>query len=221
MVRTIIKIDSERCNGCGLCIGSCHEAAIVLEDGRAKLLREDYCDGLGNCLPVCPVGAIAFEEREAAAYNEAAVKLHLDQANCSGACDFALEEKDVNEQKSVSQLRQWPVQIRLAPAQAPYFQQADLLVSADCCAYAHGDFHNQFMRDRITLVGCPKLDNVDYSIKLANIFQHNSLASITVLRMEVPCCSGMEQAVQHALARSGKQIPCRTIVLKIPGASSG
>jgi len=192
MLRRIIDIDEEKCNGCGLCATACHEGAIGMVDGKAKLLRDDYCDGLGDCLPACPTGAITFVEREAVPYNEAAVK-------------------------SGSQLRQWPVQIKLAPFKAPWLQGAKLLIAADCTAFAYGNFHRDFIKDHAVLVGCPKLDAVDYSLKLAEIFKNNDLRSVTVVRMEVPCCGGMEFAVKKALQDSGKDIPFEVVTISVEG----
>ena len=198
MIRRIIQIDEEKCNGCGLCAEACHEGAIGMVNGKARLLRDDYCDGLGDCLPVCPADAISFEEREAAAYDEAAV-----QANMAA--------------KHGSQLRQWPVQIKLAPVNAPYFDGADLLISADCAAYACGDFHRRFMKDKVTLIGCPKLDMVDYSEKLTEIISSNDIRSITVARMEVPCCGGIEYAARQAVSDSGRDIPLDIVTVGIDG----
>ena len=198
MKRRIIKIDEEKCNGCGLCAEACHEGAIGMVNGKARLLRDDYCDGLVDCLPVCPADAISFEEREAAAYDEAAV-----QANMAA--------------KHGSQLRQWPVQIKLAPVNAPYFDGADLLISADCAAYACGDFHRRFMKDKVTLIGCPKLDMVDYSEKLTEIISSNDIRSITVARMEVPCCGGIEYAARQAVSDSGRDIPLDIVTVGIDG----
>jgi ferredoxin len=202
MKRKIITIDEEKCTGCGLCAEACHEGAIGIIDGKAKLLRDDYCDGLGNCLPVCPTGAITFEERDAAAYNEEAVKQKTEAA----------PGKPVG-----SALNQWPVQIKLVPVNAPYFENANLLVSADCAAYAYGNFHSDFMQNKITLIGCPKLDTVDYSEKLTEIIKQNAIKSVTVVRMEVPCCGGIENAVVTALKNSGKMIPWRVVTLSING----
>lgn len=204
MIRKIIKIDEEKCNGCGLCAQACHEGAIGMVNGKAKLLRDDYCDGLGDCLPVCPVDAISFEEREAAAYDEAAVKANMTL-------------KTVADNDVPSALTHWPVQIKLAPINAPYFDGADLLIAADCCAYAHGNFHGKFMNGKKTLIGCPKLDMIDYSEKLTAIIANNSIKSIAVTRMEVPCCGGMEYAVKQALANSGKDIPLEIITIGIDG----
>lgn len=210
MIRKIIKIDAEKCNGCGACARACHEGAIEMADGKARLAREDYCDGLGDCLPECPCGAITFEEREAPAYNEAAV--------------LAAKRKKVAEQSaqwessaSESQLGQWPCQIKLAPVNAPYFQEAELLIAADCTAFAYANIHNDYMKGKITLIGCPKLDAVDYSEKLTEIIRNNSIQSVTVLRMQVPCCGGMEMAVRRAVGNSGKEIPVQVVTVSIDG----
>lgn len=197
MIRKIIQIDEEKCNGCGACAIACHEGAIGMVNNKAKLLRDDYCDGLGDCLPTCPTGAITFVEREAAAYNETAVK-----ANTAAAG---------------SKLTQWPVQIKLVPVTAPYFDSANLLIAADCSAYAYGNFHNKFIKDHVTIIGCPKLDGMDYSEKLAAILRENDIKSVTVVRMEVPCCSGLEIAAQKALQASGKSIPCQVVVVSTEG----
>ena len=226
MLRKIIKIDEEKCNGCGACARACHEGAIEMINGKAKLAREDYCDGLGDCLPACPTGAITFEEREAPAYNEAAV-LASKQKNaplpcgCPGSASKAIKREaqvcpTVNT-PAESQLRQWPVQIKLVPVNAPYFDGADLLVAADCTAYAYGNFHNEFIRNRITLIGCPKLDEGDYSEKLTAIITNNNIKSVTVVRMEVPCCGGIEFAVKKALQTSGKFIPWRVVTISADG----
>lgn len=276
MIRKIIQIDEKKCNGCGLCAGACHEGAIAMVDGVAKLIRDDYCDGLGDCLPACPMDAISFVEREAAAYDEEAVKRHLAQrskedAGCSGAAlkmdsakmaelfsgcsgmkamalkperdggdedripadvgigEMAETEKiketgkmgDADGKKPGSCLAQWPVQIKLAPVKAPYFHQADLLVAADCTAFACGSFHQDYMKGRITLVGCPKLDNTDYSEKLAEILIQNEVKSLLVARMEVPCCSGLEHAVKRAVRiaeeKTEKIVPVTVSVLPIRG----
>lgn len=200
MIRKIIQIDTEKCNGCGLCAKACHEGAIGMVDGKAKLLRDDYCDGLGDCLPACPVNAISFAVREAATYDEAAV--------------LAKKEKG-------AQLQQWPVQIRLVPVEAPFFQGADLLVAADCTAYAYAEFHKEFIRGRVTLVGCPKLDSVDYAKKLTEILRNNEIRSVTVVRMEVPCCGGMENAVKRALQASGKLLPWQVVTISTDGKILG
>ncbi len=233
MIRKIIKIDEEKCNGCGLCVNACHEGAIGLVDGKAKLLRDDYCDGLGNCLPVCPTNAISFEEREAAAYDEEAVKAAQEAkktqqpktlaCGCPGTHSKRLEPKApaaVANQPTLtpaSQLGQWPVQIKLVPINAPYFENANLLVAADCTAFAFGDFHNRFIRNRITLIGCPKLDEGDYSEKLTEILKRNNIKSITVVRMEVPCCGGIVNAVTTALKNSGKMIPWQVVTISTDG----
>ncbi len=200
MIRKIIKINEEKCNGCGACASACREGAIEMVDGKAKLMREDYCDGLGDCLPACPVDAIRFEEREAPAYNEAAVM-----------------EAKRRKEHGAGQLSQWPVQIKLVPVNAPYFDNANLLVAADCTAYAYGNFHNEFIKNRITLIGCPKLDEGNYTEKLTEIIANNNLKSVTVVRMEVPCCGGIENAVKNALQKSGKFIPWRVDVISTDG----
>ena len=213
-MRTIIVIDESLCNGCGLCVDACHEGAIELKDGKAKLMHEHYCDGLGDCLPACPTGAITFEKRMAAAYDEAAVaaaqRAATAQHGCPGTAASAIERVSAGGDDSSatcpSELRQWPVQIKLVSPTAPYFVGADLLIAADCTAFAYGSFHRDFMAGRITLVGCPKLDMVDYTEKLAEIVSGNDIASITVARMSVPCCGGLERAVREAVAASGKPL---------------
>ena len=206
MIRKIITIDRDKCNGCGLCASACHEGAIGIVDGKAALLREDYCDGLGDCLPACPMNAISFEEREAPAYNEAAVLAAKEAQNPSAAVHVS------------SQLTNFPIQIKLAPVNAPYFDGADLLIAADCAAFAYGNFHQAFMKNRVTLIGCPKLDSVNYAEKLAEIFRHNNIRSITVTRMTVPCCGGLPFAVKTALQESGKDIPLHVITISPNGA---
>jgi NAD-dependent dihydropyrimidine dehydrogenase PreA subunit len=212
MVRKIISIDREKCNGCGLCVEACHESAIGIIGGKAELVREEYCDSLGSCLPVCPVGAITFEERD--------VK-EIPPGGCPGsnAQTIKRDSGPFFEYTGItqSQLVQWPVQIKLAPVNAPYFDNARLLISADCGAYAYGNFHNDFMKNKIVLIGCPKLDEGDYSEKLTEIITRNNIRSVTVIRMEVPCCGGIENAVVSALKNSGKMIPWEVIVLSIRG----
>jgi len=230
MVRRIIQIDEERCNGCGLCAEACHEGAIGMVDGKAKLLRDDYCDGLGDCLPACPVNAITFVEREAAAYDEAAVLAKKAEAlrgsapvTLSGCPGSKMRQisREPSEQVSAapvtSQLRQWPVQIKLAPIRAEYFNGAHLLVAADCTAFAYGSFHQDFIRNKVTLIGCPKLDSVDYSEKLTEILRNNDIKSLTVVRMEVPCCGGIQQAAVKALQASGKFIPWQVVTISVDG----
>ena len=225
MIRKIIHIDEEKCNGCGACAAACHEGAIEMIGGKARLTREDYCDGLGNCLPVCPVDAIRFEEREAPAYNEAAVLAAKQQkaaplpCGCPGTQSKTIQRPHCEAPAAAvsSQLSQWPVQIKLVPVNAPYFDGADLLVAADCTAYAYGNFHNEFIRGRVTLIGCPKLDEGDYTEKLTAILQHNAIRSVTVVRMEVPCRGGIENAVKRALQISGKWIPWRVVTVSTDG----
>ena len=221
MLRKIIRIDEEKCNGCGACARACHEGAIAMVNGKARLVREDYCDGLGDCLPACPTNAISFEVREAAAYDEAAVRAAKAAAPhaCPGSrpAAFARAARPASAGNVPSQLSQWPVQIKLAPVNAPWFSGADLLIAADCTAFAYGNFHADFIRGRVTLVGCPKLDAVDYAEKLAQIFAANAIRSIRVARMEVPCCGGLESAVRRALEMSGKDIPLAVSTIAING----
>lgn len=210
MKRRVIHIDQDKCNGCGACASACHEGAIGMVNGKARLMRDDYCDGLGDCLPACPTNAITFVEREAAPYDEAAVQANKAALQAGKAADAAFAP-------TVSRLQQWPVQIKLAPVNAPYFNGAQLLIAADCTAYAYAGFHEKFMKGHVTLIGCPKLDAIDYSEKLTEIFRNNDIRSISVVRMEVPCCGGMTYAVQRAIANSGKDIPCKVTVLSING----
>lgn len=228
MIRKIIKIDEAKCNGCGACAAACHEGAIDMVDGKAKLMREDYCDGLGDCLPACPVDAISFEEREAPAYNEAAViaaKAKKEASTVHTGCpgsrsrmikhdEFSLEGASAPAQ---SRLSQWPVQIKLVPIKAPYFDGANLLIAADCSAYAYGDFHNRFIRNHITLIGCPKLDEGDYAEKLTEIIRENDIKSVKIVRMEVPCCGGLSYAAERALKASGKFIPWSVVTVTTDG----
>ncbi len=224
MLRKIIKIDAAKCNGCGLCAQACHEGAIEMVNGKAVLTKENYCDGLGDCLPACPTGAISFETREAPAYDEAAVlaakarKAGRSPCGCPGSAARSLERRPCACDVEVpAQLRQWPVQIKLVPVNAPWFENADLLIAADCTAYAYGNFHQDFIRDHVTLIGCPKLDSVDYSEKLAAIFAGNDIRSVTLTRMMVPCCGGMEMAVKKAIQSSGKGIPLRIVTIHADG----
>ena len=237
MIRRIIHIDEEKCNGCGACAAACHESAIGMVDGKAKLLRDDYCDGLGDCLPACPTGAITFVEREAAAYDEEAVlanqrkkaeenkSAHHMSGGCPGSRmrqmhrkeDAAVTENSYVNDAIKSQLCNWPVQIKLAPLQAPYFDGAKLLIAADCTAYAYANFHKEFIRGKVTLIGCPKLDAVNYSEKLTEILRNNDIQSVTILRMEVPCCGGLEMAAKKAIQDSGKFLPWQVVTISIDG----
>lgn len=230
MERKIIKIDRDKCNGCGACAAACHEGAIQMIDGKAVLTREDYCDGLGDCLPACPVNAISFEIREAPAYDEQAVLKSKEMkkinqplpCGCPGSQLKEFNKNSETEQKEInlkfqSHLRQWPVQIKLVPINAPYFDNANLLVAADCTAYAYGNFHNDFIKNKITLIGCPKLDSIDYSEKLTQIIATNNIKSVTVVRMEVPCCGGIENGVKNALQSSGKFIPWQVVTISTDG----
>ena len=231
MVRRIIEIDQEKCNGCGACAAACHEGAIGMVNGKATLLRDDYCDGLGDCLPTCPTGAITFVEREAAAYDEEAVKANMaakkaSAGGCSGGCpgsqSHAIRSAPVQEAPVVhsevrSRLMQWPIQLKLLPIQAPFYQGAKLLVAADCTAFSRADFHERFMKGRITVIGCPKLDDGDYAEKLTEILRLNDIREVTVVRMEVPCCGGIQRAVETALRASGKFIPWQVVTLSRDG----
>ncbi|MFA9375983.1 MAG: 4Fe-4S binding protein [Lachnotalea sp.] len=241
MLRQIIKIDEEKCNGCSACANACHEGAIAMIDGKARLIRDDYCDGLGNCLPACPTGAITFEQREAAEFDEKAVqeqqklkkqKLETKGGNChTGGCPGSkakeikhedtneqIQEMDNSHQTTVkSELRQWPVQIKLVPVNASYFENANLLIAADCTAYAYANFHQEFIKNHITVVGCPKLDEGDYSEKLTEIIKNNNIKSVKVVRMEVPCCGGIEHAAIQALKNSGKMIPWQVVTISCDG----
>ncbi len=250
MIRKIIQIDTDKCNGCGACANACHEGAIAMVNGKAKLMRDDYCDGFGDCLPHCPTGAITFVEREAAAYDEKAVEENKRQKaaatpkpfggcpgsamrslfhhakpeaphSCPGSQMRQMQHKAEPAGESMpvmqSQLSQWPVQIKLVPVNAPYFDGAKLLIAADCTAYAYANFHQKFIRGHITLVGCPKLDDVDYSEKLTQIIRENNIQSVTVVRMEVPCCGGLERAAKVALQNSGKFIPWQVVTISIDG----
>ena len=228
MIRKIIHIDQEKCNGCGACASACHEGAIAMVEGKAQLIRDDYCDGLGDCLPACPTGAITFTQREAAPYDEAAVQAHLARkkeeaplpCGCPGSQSRAIhrEESPAPAGAAVSsQLRQWPVQIKLAPVNAPYFDGAHLLIAADCTAYAYGNFHQDFIRGKVVLIGCPKLDEGDYTEKLTQIIRQNDIKSLTIVRMEVPCCGGIQRAATTALQNSGKFIPWQVVTITTDG----
>ena len=233
MIRKIIQIDEEKCNGCGACAEACHEGAIGMVNGKAKLLRDDYCDGLGDCLPTCPTGAISFVKREATAYDEKAVQENIrkkqEQSHTSAAphagCPGSQMQRIQRSQESArsnpvsaeSQLGQWPCQIKLVPVNAPYFDGAKLLIAADCSAYAYARMHDEFIRGKITIIGCPKLDSVDYSEKLTQIIQNNNIQSVTIVRMEVPCCGGLEMAAKKALQSSGKFIPWQVVTISIDG----
>lgn len=239
MIRKIIHIDEDKCNGCGKCATACHEGAIAMVNGKAKLIRDDYCDGFGDCLPGCPTGAITFEEREAAAYDEAAVAAnkkakaaagaHPHAGGCPGSRIREFNSRPAAEETTpcetafsmASQLRQWPVQIKLVPVQAPFFEGADLLIAADCTAFSYGNFHNRFIKNRVCLIGCPKLDAVDYTEKLTQIIRNNDIRSLTIVRMEVPCCGGLEHAATTALKNSGRFIPWQVVTVTIDGKIKG
>ena len=233
MVRKIIHIDEDKCNGCGICATACHEGAIEIIDGKAKLVREHFCDGFGDCLPGCPTGAITFEEREAPAYDEEAVMkakqekmqkegMQIPHAGCPGSRMRQMNRSEAPQAAApaamTSQLSNWPVQIKLAPVQAPYFAGAKLLIAADCTAYAYANFHSEFIRGKVALIGCPKLDSVDYSEKLTEIIRNNDIQSVTIVRMEVPCCGGLEMAAKKALQESGKFIPWNVVTISIDGS---
>lgn len=233
MIRRIIQIDEEKCNGCGACADACHEGAIGMVEGKAKLLRDDYCDGLGDCLPSCPAGAITFVEREAVEYDEKAVqenrqkkeKQSVEAAHRTGCPGHQMHRFQRRNGEApapqagalASQLGQWPCQIKLVPVNAPYFQGSKLLIAADCTAFAYANLHQEFMKGKITLVGCPKLDSVDYSEKLTEIIRNNDIQSVTIVRMEVPCCGGLEAAAKKALQNSGKFIPWQVVTISIDG----
>ena len=225
MIRKIVFIDEEKCTGCGACASACHEGAIAMVNGKARLIKDDYCDGLGDCLPACPTDAISIIEREAAAYDEAAVKARQAEKNAPMPCgcpgtmakSIKREKCDGFAEERPGRLSQWPVQIKLLPVNAPYFEGADLLIAADCTAYAYGRFHEDFIRNRITLIGCPKLDEGDYAEKLTQIIADNNIQSLTIVRMEVPCCGGIEHAAKRALQTSGKFIPWRVVVISTDG----
>ena len=232
MKRRIIEIDENKCNGCGACAAACHEGAIAMVDGKARLMRDDYCDGLGDCLPACPTGAITFVEREAAAYDEQAVMENKQRKmrkegmvlplGCPGSQSRNIQREaapaaEAPRAEQTSRLSQWPVQIKLVPIKAPYFDGANILIAADCTAYAYADFHRKFIRNRITLIGCPKLDEGDYTEKLQAIFESNDIRSVTIVRMEVPCCGGIERAAKNALQRSGKFVPWQVYTVGING----
>lgn len=232
MIRQIIHIDEDKCNGCELCAEACHESAIAIIDGKAKLIRDDFCDGMGDCLPNCPTGAITFEQREAAAYDKEAVEENMKKkellkkskelhkvGECPGSriCEMNRQNEESAPIAQSSQLRNWPVQIKLAPMKAPYFEGAKLMIAADCTAYAYASFHHDFIRGKVTLIGCPKLDSIDYSEKLTEIIRNNDIQSVTIIRMEVPCCGGLEMATKKALQDSGKFIPWHVVTISIDG----
>ena len=233
MIRKIINIDEDKCNGCGLCANACHEGAIDIIDGKAKLVRENFCDGLGDCLPSCPTGAITFEEREAPEYDEAAVKASQIKKNmearmaaggggCPGSRAMTLDAQQESSaagmnRRQVSRLAQWPCQIKLVPAKAPFYEGAKLLIAADCTAYAYANMHEEFMKGKVTIIGCPKLDDIDYSEKLTEIIAENNIKSVTIVRMEVPCCGGLQAAAEKALKNSGIFIPWQVVTISRDG----
>ena len=239
MIRTVIHIDEDKCTGCGLCADACHEGSIGMVDGKAKLLRDDFCDGMGDCLPSCPADAISFVEREALPYDEAAVAAaqaarsaaapaagHFGHGGgCPGSRAQVLHDTREGQQvaptagdiEAQSQLAQWPCQIKLMPLQSPYYQGVDLLIAADCTAFAYASFHDRYMRGKVTVIGCPKLDAVDYTEKLASIIALNDIRSVTICRMEVPCCGGLERAAENALAASGKNLPIEVVTFSVRG----
>lgn len=230
MKRRIIEINEEKCNGCGACANACHEGAIAMINGKAKLMRDDYCDGLGDCLPACPTNAISFVEREALAYNEEAVlankkaKAHTHECGCPGGRTMTFERTEEPAPCAngpVSQLKTWPVQIKLASVNAPYFNGASLLIAADCSAYAYGNFHSEFIRNKVCLIGCPKLDDTDYSEKLTEIIRNNDIKSVTIVRMEVPCCGGIEAMAKKAIQNSGKFLPWNVVTISLDGRILG
>ena len=230
MKRRIIEINEEKCNGCGACANACHEGAIAMINGKAKLMRDDYCDGLGDCLPACPTNAISFVEREALAYNEEAVlankkaKAHAHECGCPGGRTMTFERAEEPASCAngpVSQLKTWPVQIKLASVNAPYFNGANLLIAADCSAYAYGNFHSEFIRNKVCLIGCPKLDDTDYSEKLTEIIRNNDVKSVTIVRMEVPCCGGIEAMAKKAIQNSGKFLPWNVVTISLDGRILG
>lgn len=235
MVRKIIRIDEDKCIGCGICAEACHEGAIEMVNGKAKLIKENFCDGFGDCLPNCPTGAITFEEREAPAYDEAAVKKaqeekkmsemkqeHFHEGSCPGSAMKQFDHKEMEtvpvcDRKAVSRLAQWPCQIKLVPTKAPFFDGAKLLIAADCTAYAYANMHEEFMKGKTTIIGCPKLDDIDYSEKLTEIIRDNDIKGVTIVRMEVPCCGGLQRATENALRASGKFIPWQVVTISRDG----
>ena len=214
MIRRIIEIDREKCNGCGACVRACHEGAIALVDGKAQLMRDDYCDGMGDCLPNCPTDAIRFVEREALAYDEAAVKANMAKKKTSVSVSTL---KAGSADRHGSRVSNWPVQLKLTPVKSKYFDGAHLLIAADCTAYAYGSFHEDFIDGRTLLIGCPKLDAVDYAEKLGQILYANDVRSVTLVRMQVPCCGGLELAAKRAIAASGKDIPLSVVTVASDG----